>query len=130
MKKNFINPSNKYVEEVVINNKSVKVEIADEESEQYNGLSGRESLCANCGMLFIFNNKTTRTFVMRRMDFPLDIIWLDDNKIIKIDKNLKPEGDEPINFYQSSQPVNYVLEVNAGLADKYNMVVGNIVEYK
>jgi uncharacterized membrane protein (UPF0127 family) len=34
---------------------------------------------------------------MRNMLFPLDIIWINDDEIIKIDKNLPPEGDKPEN---------------------------------
>jgi len=80
-------------------------------------------------MLFVFKDKRERTFVMRNMNFPLDIIWIKDDKIIKIDKNLPPEGAKPKKLYNSDKPVNYVLEVNAGFTDKYGIEISNEVEY-
>ncbi len=110
---------------VIINDKIIEVEIAGTAETHYRGLSNRKNLCENCGMLFVFPDKKERTFVMRNMNFPLDIIWIDDDKIVKIDKNLPPEGKNPANNYNSGAPVNYVLEVNGGFADKNNIKTGN-----
>ncbi len=102
----------------------------------YLGLSNRESLNRNKAMLFVFENKAKRTFVMRDMNFPLDIIFLSDNKIIDIYKNLEPEGSEPKSLYSSSDLSNMVLEINGGLADSFNLkendyiVIGNIYNYE
>jgi uncharacterized membrane protein (UPF0127 family) len=122
---------------VEINNKIIKVEIADTPESQYQGLSNRESLCADCGMLFKFKEKEIKTFVMRDMKFPLDIIWIDDNHrssgagiIVGISKNLAPEGSDYKNFYRSPAPVDYVLEVNAGFADENNIKVGDKIIYE
>lgn len=115
---------------VEINNKVIKTEIADTPALQYKGLSNRESLCADCGMLFKFNDKQIKTFVMRDMKFPLDIIWIDDSIIIGISKNLAPEGSDYKNFYRSPAPIDYVLEVNAGLAEESNIKIGNVVIIK
>lgn len=112
-----------------INGKEIKVEIVDTPKQQYNGLSGRESLCVDCGMLFKFNNKRERTFVMREMKFSLDIIWINGNMIIGIDKNLPPEGADYKNFYKSRAPIDYVLEVNAGFTDKNNIKIGDVVNF-
>lgn len=115
---------------VIINDKIVNVEIANTAEKHYQGLSNRKNLCDNCGMLFIFPDKKERTFVMRNMNFPLDIIWIDDDKIVKIDKNLLPEGENPVNNYSPDIPVNYVLEVNGGFADKNNIKTGDkIIAY-
>lgn len=103
----------------------VNVEIADKPDLWYKGLSNHNPICSKCGMLFIFPDKAERTFVMREMRFPLDIIWIDEDKVVKIDKNLPPEGSFPENNYASLAPVNYVLEVNAGLTEKENIKVGD-----
>jgi len=116
-------------ENVKINSQEIKVEIADTAEEQYQGLSFRKSLCADCGMLFKFKEKSEKTFVMRNMNFPLDIIFIDENKIIKIEKNLKPEGESPKKLYLSGEPVNYVLEVNGGYADKFGIKTGDKIIY-
>lgn len=114
---------------VIIDNKIIEAEIADTAEKHYQGLSNRKNLCDNCGMLFIFPDKKERTFVMRDMNFPLDIIWIDDDKIVKIDKNLLPEGSNPKMLYSSGQPVNYVLEMNSGYAGKHGFKTGDMVKY-
>lgn len=113
-----------------VNNKKINIiDIADDGSSSYLGLSFRESLCANCGMLFYFKEKPETTFVMRNMLFPLDIIWIDNDEIVKIDKNLPPEGETPKNFYQSGRPVNFVLEVNGGFTEANNIKVGDKINF-
>ena len=114
---------------ITINNQPVRVEIADEPLERQQGLSNRKKLAENEGMLFIFSDKQIRSFWMKKMNFPLDIIWLDDNRIINISKNLLPEGEQPQNKYSSVLPVNYVLEVNAGFTGQHNIKAGDRVNF-
>ena len=112
---------------VKINDHIIKVEIAREPDEQKQGLSDRESLCADCGMLFVFPNKQVRSFWMKNMNFSLDIIWIRDNGIAHISENLTPEGESPKKTYSSILPVNYVLEVNAGITNMLGIKVGDEV---
>jgi len=114
---------------VVINNKAIKVEIAETATEQRQGLSGRTDLCADCGMLFIFPDSQIRKFWMKNMNFPLDIIWIDENKIVNISKNLPPEGASPQESYSSQLPVNNVLEVDAGYFERNQFKIGDEVKY-
>ena len=116
--------------QIIIDGRTISVEIADTPALQEQGLSDRKSLPADRGMLFIFPDKQIRTFWMRRMHFPLDIIWIDDRTIAGVEKNLPPEGDLPLKYYSSGRAVNYVLELNAGLADKYGMKKGDKVIFK
>ena len=113
---------------VVINNTVISVMVADEADEQYQGLSDRESMNKDSGMLFVFPDYQVKTFVMRRMQFPLDIIYIKDNKVVKIYKNLEPEGDNPVNKYTSPEPINYVLEINGGFSEVYGIEEGDEVE--
>jgi hypothetical protein len=110
---------------IKINQSIIDAEVADNPLARYRGLSNRPDLCEKCGMLFVFPIKVTQIFSMRRMIFPLDIIWLDGNKIIKIDKNLLPEDADYKHTYSSSAPSNRVLEVNAGFCDKNNINVND-----
>lgn len=107
-----------------VNGKTLQIETVTTPWQHYLGLSNRESLCADCGMLFIFASQEPRQFVMRNMHFPLDIIFIKDDTIVKIAKNLEPEGSEPQNLYSSDSPVDKVLEVNGGYSDTYNLRVG------
>ena len=50
-------------------------------------------------------------------------------KIIKIDKDLQPEGENPKNKYQTIQRVDKVLEVNSGFTDKYKIKAGDEVKF-
>jgi uncharacterized membrane protein (UPF0127 family) len=110
---------------VKINNKEFKVELAQSDEETYRGLSSCEELCEDCGMLFIFPEIKERTFVMRNMFIPLDIIFIKDNKVLNIHKNLKPEGEIYKGRYNSKGPSNYVLEINAGMSDFFGIKEGD-----
>lgn len=115
---------------IYVSNTAIKVEVANTKEKQYKGLSGKNNLCENCGMLFIFPDKTERTFVMREMLFPIDIIWISGGKIVKIDESLKQEKLENITQYKSGTEIDMVLEVNAGFAKKNNFRVGDSITTK
>ena len=103
----------------------INVELAKTPLAQYQGLSNRAELCANCGMLFVFPDLKIREFVMRDMSFPLDIIYFLNNKIVKINANLLPEGSNPRNSYSSGLPTDMVLEMQAGFSEKNGLKVGD-----
>lgn len=108
---------------------NVTTEIADTPKKHQQGLSNHQPLQENQGMLFVFNEKQIQSFWMKNMLFPLDIIWIEDNRIAKINANLAPEGETPQNIYKSDIPVNYVLEVPAGFCQKNNIKIGDKVFY-
>jgi uncharacterized membrane protein (UPF0127 family) len=114
---------------VIINNRIFKVEIADTLTKQIKGLSGKKNICSSCGMLFIFPDSQVRKFWMKDMNFPLDIIWINNGKIVNISKNLLPEGENPSKTYSSVAQANYVLEINAGQSDKLNINIGDKITY-
>jgi len=105
----------------------INAEVADTPWAQYQGLSNRASICTSCGMLFIFPDREIREFVMRDMKFPLDIIYISNGEIIKIDTNLVPEGSNPQNIYNSGSAVDKVLEVRAGFCENNGIRVGDSV---
>ena len=107
----------------------IQVEIADTMSKQYLGLSNRTSLCADCGMLFVFEKSSIQTFVMRNMKFPLDMIFMSGNRVNEIWKNIpSPKAGEEPQYIQSLGPADEVLEVNAGFSDLNNLKIGNTAE--
>lgn len=111
-------------QEIYIKNIKLVVDIADEPHEQTRGLSGREYMNKNEGMIFIFSKPTIPAFWMKEMRFALDMIWIDaDNTIIGIQKNVLPETF-PVTFTPASS-IKYVLEVNAGWSDKNNIGPGD-----
>ena len=110
--------------EIYIKNVRLAVDMADEPHEQTQGLSGKEYIAANEGMIFIFQESFTPAFWMKDMRFGLDIIWLDaKNTIIGIEKNVLPETFPKT--FAPFYPVKYVLEVNAGWSDRNSIRVGD-----
>lgn len=113
---------------VKINDAIIEVDIASSDVERARGLSGRVSLGDNSGMLFVFDKPSRNMFWMKDMNFPIDIIWLDENKkIIYIKENLSPKtypevfGPEVLSMY--------VLEVNSNFTKKYNIKIGDIANF-
>jgi hypothetical protein len=91
------------------------------------GLSGRESLPEDTAMLFVFDKPGIYKFWMKDMNFPIDIIWLDENKkIIHIEENIAPET-YPASFGPEKDSL-YVLEANAGFASKKGLQVGKVLD--
>jgi uncharacterized membrane protein (UPF0127 family) len=123
------NASNPLVN-IAIKNQIIKAEVVSSPVKEYLGLSNRESLCKNCGMLFVFSDAGEKNFVMRNMNFSLDIIFINKNKIINIAANLPPEGSNPKNIYQSIAPADKVLEINGGDSRKYNIKAGDSITIK
>ena len=127
-----INPENNK-KTLTIKGKEIKVEIADTDEGRRIGLSDREKLEENTGMLFIFENKDIKpSFWMKNMKFPIDIIWIDNKKIIQIDENVSnPEINTPdskLKLYTPKMPIDMVLEVNAGFVKKNNIKIGDKVD--
>lgn len=113
---------------VKIAGQEIKVELSITREAQQQGLSGREKLAENTGMLFVFENPGIYHFWMKDMNFPIDMIWIDEQqKVIYIKKNVTPLSF-PESF-GSDKNAKYVLEVKAGFSDKNNLQEGDSVEF-
>jgi uncharacterized protein len=106
---------------------SFDIEIADTDYETQTGLMHRHSMQNNRGMLFIFPEMSLRSFYMKNTFLPLDIIYLDENKlIVNIQKNAKPLDESSLS---SQVPAQYVFEINAGLTQKWSLKVGDRMQF-
>lgn len=118
--------------EIKIDNLTLKVEVADSEEERKIGLSGRKKLKEDEGMLFVFEKENVfPSFWMKDMLIAIDIIWINDGKVIKIDKNVEPEtgkSTQELTLYYPDEPVDYVLEVVSGFSDKNGVKEGSLVD--
>lgn len=119
--------------EVNIKNLVIHAKVASNADLRRKGLSKVDSLPINEGMLFVFDQKGRYSFWMKDMKFPIDIIWIDENKkIVNISANaiLEPKkADKDLTKYDSSYDVKYVLEINAGLAAANNLQIGDLVSF-
>jgi len=105
---------------------TIDLEVADTIPEKIKGLSGRESLPVNTGLLFVFDKPEFHQFWMKDMLFSIDIIWISaDYKVVDITKNASPETFPE--FFTPREKAQYVLEVNAGFSDKKNIKIGDSV---
>ena len=59
-----------------INNFEIYLDLAATNEEKRRGLSGRNGLEENEGMLFVFEEPGFYSFWMKDMLFPIDIIWI------------------------------------------------------
>lgn len=110
---------------VKIGDATFSVDIADNSVSQAKGLSGREFMEENRGMIFLFGNYGVRGFWMQGMKFSLDIIWISGDKIVGIAENLPPAGFGELEIYNSPENVDKVLEINSGLSKKYGFKIGD-----
>jgi len=114
---------------ILINNRKIPVELALTESQRQKGLSSRDHLDADTGMLFIFPDSNIHSFWMKDTLIPLDVIWINDGKIVEM-TTLDMQTEENIPQYTPQNKAQYVLELNAGAINENNFQVGDKVEIK
>lgn len=114
------------MENIKINGNKLKVEVVGSSEKIAKGLGDRDNLCEKCGMLFEFPKKGRYPFWMKDMKIDLDIIWIDGNEIVYIAKNVSYYSSETIT---PEVKADRVLEINAGLAEKYDIEIGDKISF-
>ena len=115
------------ISQVTIRGVHIAVELADTPMEREQGLSARQDLAEGQGMLFVFDTPGRYGFWMKDMNFPIDIIWIDeDRKVVYIKENANPESYP--NSFVSTEDAKYVLEVPARFSEKNNIKVGDVIK--
>lgn len=115
-----------------VNNQTFKLYMADSDNERMIGLSEKTSMPQDYGMLFEFEKADYYPFWMKNMKFPIDIIFIKDNKIVTIYQNLQPPAstEDSLPILKPESEADKVLEINAGLSQKYNLKKGDEVQIK
>lgn len=104
------------------------IEFAETDYEIQTGLMYRERMEDQQGMLFLFPEERMHSFYMKNTLIPLDIIFIrSDLSIANIARNARPLDETGI---PSAMPVQYVLEVKAGLSDRWGLQAGDRIEYQ
>ncbi len=117
-------------EVICFRNICLRAEIAQTTAQRKTGLMLRQSLPAKEGMLLIFPEEARHGIWMKNMLFPLDIIWVsEDKKVVYIVRSALPclRG---CNAITPEQKTKYALEVNAGFVDKYRIKIGDKVSFR
>lgn len=120
-KKNIPFPFGTKTPTATIQTHTFKLTAAKTPKEQQVGLSEKTSLPQDEGMLFTFGKPDYYSFWMKNVKFPIDIIYINKNRIVTIIDNAQPpkSAEESLPIYKSDGPADTVLEINAGLSKKY-----------
>ncbi len=111
-----------------LNAHTYTMEVAKTNSQRETGLSYRNELCPTCGMIFVFNQETIWPFWMKDTHIPLDMIWLTKTGKITTILTAQPEPGVALyqlKIYKNAIPSTYVLELNAGDAQKLGLTIGS-----
>jgi hypothetical protein len=109
---------------------SITAELAISDEERQLGLMFREKLDPDQGMLLVFKDEDFHFIWMKNMKISLDILWLDKEKrIVHIERNVPPCKKPPCASYSSRIPASYVLEIQAGMADKKKLKLYDRLEF-
>lgn len=113
---------------VLLKDIPISVTLAQTNEEITRGLGGRDGLKKNEGMLFVFNKPDVYKFWMKDMKFSIDIVWIENNKVVFIHKSVSPDT-YPTTF-SPTQPAGLVLELPSGFCDTHSVSVGDSFFFK
>ncbi len=109
-----------------IGDQSITIEIADSPREWELGLSYRDTLADNHGMLFVFPDERGRSFWMRGCNFDIDLAYIESDGTISEIVNMKKEPletplDSLATYPSQSTKIKYVLEMIGGWFEAHNI---------
>ena len=103
--------------------KHLSVEIAKTMPEMEYGLMFRHEMSDDHGMIFVFPFPQRIQMWMKNTFIPLDMVFFDDGqKVVAVIANAKPQD---LTVLDPGTNARYVLEINAGLAAKWNLQNGD-----
>ncbi len=122
LKTNVISVEGNWIKKIRTGVGVLRAEVVISDKKMRKGLSERRSLCANCGMLFVFTSPGKHAFWMKGMEFPLDVIWLRNREVIQVERDISAYDQRT---FLPNSDADMVLELNAGMAKKYDLKEGN-----
>jgi uncharacterized membrane protein (UPF0127 family) len=114
-----------FIKRVYVRDVLVKAEVVNTETRIELGLGGRAGLPAGRGMLFEMPESDTQRFWMKGMQFPLDIIWMENGQVTGCEKNISPND---LRIFTSPGEAGHVLEVPEGFCDEHKVQVNDEVK--
>ena len=102
------------------------IEVADDDAERARGLMFRDAMEADRGMLFIHEREEPQAYWMKNTKIPLDILYFDNaRKLVSQQRDVPPCSlGDGCPSYPSNAPARYVLELNAGEAERLKLEDG------
>ncbi len=126
----FFNTTEEFEREelIIVNSEGeniiLNVELAVDGEQHSKGLSGRGSLCYDCGMLFVFETNVNSGFWMKDTSIPLSIAFISENGTIIDIQRMEPYSLES---HSPGESYRYALEVNQGFFLENDVIVGDVV---
>lgn len=107
-----------------VDDRCFQLDVANTHELRREGLSGRTQLESNEGMLFLYDTRGEYGFWMKDMNFPIDIVWLnDEDEIITIAADVSPDS-YPETFYPAKK-ASKVIEIPAETAADLDLKIGD-----
>lgn len=134
------------VESVKINGEWFQLELALDGATRFKGLSGREHIEPDGGMLFVFRSASSLNFVMRDCSVDIDIIFLDPSGHITAMHHMPVESprdpvtepldsrgvsrtyEERLTKYPSGFPAQFVIELAGGTLERLGLADGDPIK--
>jgi uncharacterized membrane protein (UPF0127 family) len=121
------------LESIQVGEHTLHVAVMRTPEELQQGLSGTEQVPGD-GMLFLLPERQEARFWMKEMQYPIDMIWIDGDKIIGVAENVPPPkpGELLVSLplIRSEEPVTAVLEVPAGDFRRFELATGAAVLFR
>lgn len=105
-----------------------RVAVASTPQEQERGLMFQKSLPERTGMLFPIQPSRPVAFWMKNTLIPLDMLFIQNNRVVEIVHNVQPCKADPCSIYRSKAPVDAVIELPGGTAHKDRLKLGASVQ--
>ena len=110
--------------------KVLQAEVMVSDEDRAMGLMFRPSLPLDRGMIFVFEAPEFHGIWMKNCKFPIDILWLDEQKqVVHVAESVPPCKAEPCPVYSPMRRAAYVIELNAGQARREKAVLGATVGF-
>jgi len=109
-----------------VNGHSISLEIEESPEGLQRGLMHREEFPSGNGMLLKFGKDSPANIWMKNVNFPLDVIYIQDGKVVDMFKNAKPDMGDGLFDHIKGVMCDMVLELPAGDADKYKIELGSM----
>ena len=118
---------------ITIAGRPFSLELALDDASRHRGLSDRQEISADGGMLFAFPWPQRLTFVMRRCNVPIDLIFLDPNGYVirmhRMTVEANPAApDHRLRSYRSFDPALFAIELRGGTLDQLNLELADRID--
>lgn len=114
--------------QVSLGEQSFRVAVANDHGKRSRGLMFVQNLPEDAGMLFVFPDSQHRLFWMKNTVVELDILYFDENRRLLNIQRAVPCRRDPCPHYPSRGRARYVLEINAGLSERFGFQRGMVLE--